>query len=576
MRQRKRFAAALLALCLALAVPAGASGTDHVSRHETMSAERLAYLSADGQLMMWEGNPYDRPPGENTPTPNQFAAVMEGVVSFTAEEHYMVLKADGTLWSWGSNDRGRMGIGVFPEGTEGYYYYAPQKVMDNVAAVSSFHAVTAAIKTDGSLWMWGDNRLGQLGNGTLTDSAAPVKVMDGVVSVSVGAWMTAAVKADGTLWTWGANHYGHLGNGGVTNAVGRYNWDCLTVPTQVMEDVLSVSVGGNFCAAVKTDGTLWTWGLSEDGHLGDGDEGNVTVLGRRLQNVPKQIMEGVASVSCGSYHTLAVKKDGSLWGWGSNRYGELGNGGAGNDPHALRDGSETWNHQTVPARIMDGVAAVDCCENRSLLLKTDGTLWVCGQIPAGMAGVSGYQVKQLTPLQIASGVALPARLSPTVAGFADVYEDDYYAQAVAWAKERGVTGGTSATTFSPASPVTRAEAVTFLWRGAGSPEPSSTASPFADVADPAAYYYKAVLWAWEEGITGGVSETSFGLGSTLSYDQLLAFLARAAGADTGGGDWSRAALTWAAEQGLTAGLTFEAKDPCPRSDVVYCLWRQLA
>ena len=302
----------------------------------------------------------------------------------------------------------------------------------------------------------------------------------------------------------------------------------------------------------------------------------MTVLGRRLQNVPKQIMEGVASVSCGSYHTLAVKKDGSLWGWGNNRYGELGNGGAGNDPHALVDGSETWNHQTVPARIMDGVAAVDCCENRSLLLKTDGTLWVCGQIPAGMAGGSGYQVKQLTPLQIASGGALPARLSPTVAGFADVYEDDYYAQAVAWAKERGVTGGTSPTTFSPASPVTRAEAVTFLWRGAGSPEPASTASPFADVADPAAYYYKAVLWAWEEGITGGVSETSFGLGSTLSYDQLLAFLARQAGADTGGGDWSAAAVSWAAEQGLTAGLTFEAKDPCPRSDVVYCLWRQLA
>ena len=147
---------------------------------------------------------------------------------------------------------------------------------------------------------------------------------------------------------------------------------------------------------------------------------------------------------------------------------------------------------------------------------------------------------------------------------------------MAWAKGSGVTGGTSPTTFSPASPVTRAEAVTFLWRGAGSPEPASAVSPFADVTDPAAYYYKAVLWAWEEGITGGVSDTAFGLGNTLSYDQLLAFLARQAGAEAGGGDWSAAAVSWAAEQGLTSGLTFEAKDPCPRSDVVYCLWRQLA
>ena len=163
-----------------------------------------------------------------------------------------------------------------------------------------------------------------------------------------------------------------------------------------------------------------------------------------------------------------------------------------------------------------------------------------------------------------------------VAGFSDVHAGDYFAKAVEWAVERGITTGTSATTFSPEATVTRAQAVTFLWRAAGSPEPAATASPFADAADPSAYYYKAVLWATEQGITNGVSATSFGTDSPVTYDQMLAFMARAAGADTGSGDWSQAAIDWAAENGLTDGLTFSAKSICPRSDVVYCLWQQMA
>lgn len=166
--------------------------------------------------------------------------------------------------------------------------------------------------------------------------------------------------------------------------------------------------------------------------------------------------------------------------------------------------------------------------------------------------------------------------SPAVAGFSDVHESDYYADAVAWAVDNGVTTGTSATAFSPDNTVTRAEAVTFLWRAAGSPEPSSPDSPFADVSDPSAYYYKAVLWAAEQGVTNGVSATAFGLSETLTYDQILAMLCRAAGGTASGSDWSAQAVNWAAENGLTEGLTFTAAGSCPRCDVIYCLWKQLA
>ena len=208
-------------------------------------------------------------------------------------------------------------------------------------------------------------------------------------------------------------------------------------------------------------------------------------------------------------------------------------------------------------------------------------------IPAGLLvdvyQVSGSQYRFLVRYDTRDGKPLTvtdasadAKNGAPVAGFDDVSSSDYYAQAVQWAVNAGVTTGTGADTFSPDNTVTRAEAVTFLWRAAGSPEPASAASPFADVTDPSAYYYDAVLWAAEQGITGGVGNNAFGLTGTLAYDQILTFLCRAAGEDAGGADWSAAAVSWAADSGLTDGLDFAPKDSCPRSDVVYCLWKQMA
>ena len=165
--------------------------------------------------------------------------------------------------------------------------------------------------------------------------------------------------------------------------------------------------------------------------------------------------------------------------------------------------------------------------------------------------------------------------SASSSGFSDVAESDYFADAVAWAVRQGVTTGTGANTFSPDSAVTRAEAVTFLWRAAGEPAPASSASSFSDVTDRSAYYYDAVLWAAQEGITTGAGGGRFDLNSTLSYDQIFTFLCRAAGETASGDDWSAAAVNWASSNGLTDGLSFTAKADCPRSDVVYCLWKQL-
>ena len=162
-----------------------------------------------------------------------------------------------------------------------------------------------------------------------------------------------------------------------------------------------------------------------------------------------------------------------------------------------------------------------------------------------------------------------------VAGFTDVDSSDYFADAVQWAVDNGVTNGTTPTTFSPTNTVVRADAVTFLWRASGSPAPAADSSPFTDVTDPDAYYYNAVLWAAEQEITNGVTADTFGLRGTLTYEQILALLCRATGGDAYGADWSALALAWAQENGLTDGLAFSPADSCPRCDMVYFLWKQL-
>lgn len=165
---------------------------------------------------------------------------------------------------------------------------------------------------------------------------------------------------------------------------------------------------------------------------------------------------------------------------------------------------------------------------------------------------------------------------PAVGGFKDVNLKDYFSNAVLWALDNGITTGVSVNKFGSDSTITRSQAVTLLWRAAGCPEPKELTSQFSDVTDPNAWYYKPVLWATEENITNGVGDGSFGINGTLSYDQMLTFMARADGADASGADWSEKAISWAANNGYTEGLSFSAKDGCPRSDVVYCLWKQLA
>jgi hypothetical protein len=171
--------------------------------------------------------------------------------------------------------------------------------MENAAHASAGNGFGFAVKTDGSLWAWGANSYGQLGDWqtTVIGLSSPVKIMDDVAFASAGGNHGLAIKTDGSLFSWGANHSGQLGDGTTED---RHT------PVKIMDNAATAAARGSKSFAVKDDGSLWAWGDNKP--------------------IPVQIMDKVSLVAAGSNHALAVKNDGSLWTWGDNNSGQLGDG----------------------------------------------------------------------------------------------------------------------------------------------------------------------------------------------------------------------------------------------------------
>jgi len=318
--------------------------------------------------------------GDGTTT-NRFTPVQVGTAtdwaSVSAGAHYTAaVKTDGTLWAWGDNGRGQLGDGTTTS------HSSPVQVgtATDWAIVAAGASHTGAVKTDGTLWAWGGNFGGQLGDGTTTERHTPVQVGAATdwASVAAGDVHTVAVKTDGTLWVWGANDRGQLGVG----TSGGFSPSPLHVGTAT--DWASVAAGYAHTVAVKTDGTLWAWGDNTYGQLGDGTSTN--------QPSPVQVGAATnwASVAAGSLHTVTVKTDGTLWAWGLNNAGQLGDGSVGDeDPHGtpLQVGAATnW-------------ASAAAGQEHTVAVKTDGTLWAWGRNNEGELGVGGGN-SQSSPVEV--------------------------------------------------------------------------------------------------------------------------------------------------------------------------------
>jgi hypothetical protein len=298
-----------------------------------------------------------------------------GAGNFGTNVH--VIKTDGTMWAWGADDYGVLG----DNSTASFgYYSSPIQVgsLTNWKQIADGGLSSSAIKTDGTLWAWGYNGYGQLGNGTTTSYSSPIQVgsLTNWKQVAKGDYFGAAIKTDGTLWSWGFNNKGQLGNGTITT---------YSSPIQIgsLIDWKEIYVGNNtnYVMALKTDGTLWAWGGNQYGQLGLGDTID------RSSPVQVSSLTDWKQISLGQTHAIAIKTDGTLWAWGGNQYGQLGNGNTTLYSSPIQVGSLTnWK------QISGGVLHTGA-------IKTDGTLWTWGYNNSGQLG-DGTGINKSSPVQI--------------------------------------------------------------------------------------------------------------------------------------------------------------------------------
>ena len=217
--------------------------------------------------------------------------------------HSGVIAQDGSLYMWGVNDFGQIGDGTTED------RYKPTKILDHVIAVSLGYCHSGAITQDGSLYMWGSNDSGQIGDGTTEDRYKPTKILDHVIAVSLGVSHSGAITQDGSLYMWGSNSRGGIGDG--TTEV-RYK------PTKILDHVIAVSLQTGNSGAITQDGSLYMWGSNVYGEIGDGTEED--------RYKPTKILDHVIAVSLGVGHSGAITQDGSLYMWGWNSDGQIGDG----------------------------------------------------------------------------------------------------------------------------------------------------------------------------------------------------------------------------------------------------------
>lgn len=316
--------------------------------------------------------------------------------------HNIALKNDGTLWAWGDNSYGQLGDGT--TATRSIPVQIGEETAWTDVAAGDFH--TIAIKNNGTLWAWGQNSSGQLGDGTTTNRTAPVQIgaNSSWVSVAAGGAHSIALRSDGTMWTWGSNSYGQIGNGTTNNS---------SSPVQVgaEADWADITAGYNFTAAIKQDGTLWAWGNNENSRFGDGTTANASNPVRIGTDTTWKTVAAKSYEESYTYYgrLYALRTDGTLWRIDSSGAVQIGTDNSWEKLVSGKSGVVAVKNSTLwtngQTQSVSGTGWLDGTSGykHSVAIKTDGSLWTWGD--------NGYS-------QLGTGSSTGSKISPTKIGTA--------------------------------------------------------------------------------------------------------------------------------------------------------------
>jgi alpha-tubulin suppressor-like RCC1 family protein len=314
--------------------PVIVSGVVSGFRHVSAGLEHSLAVAADGTVFAWGVNQYGQigtdpevespglthppDPRPSSPVPVRVPGLSDVTQVAAGFFHSLALTADGTVWAWGRNDRGQLGDGTRSS------RHGPARVpgVGGVVAIAGGWGHSLALRSDGTVWAWGYNEHGQLGDGTRIDRLTPIVVpgLTNARAVAAGSIHSLAVRAHfsglpvlNTVWAWGSNDYGQAGDG---TQVDRER------PVQVhgVFAVTAIAAGKLHSLAIGQESRVWAWGANYLGSLGDGTRQH------RLSAVPVVGLTGVSGITAGDYHSVARRNDGTVWAWGNNLSGQLGDG----------------------------------------------------------------------------------------------------------------------------------------------------------------------------------------------------------------------------------------------------------